>query len=143
MSTADCKKQTILHQFTRYAKMLREQNQNRFKINAAQGIVKGLQVYPGEICNREDIQLFLKYIGKKTASKTVVRMTSIMENGHLQDVSDYYASRDHATLDILESLTTVYGIGSAKAKYLYETCKISSVQELLDRVLSKRDISDL
>lgn len=143
MSTSDCKKKTLLHQFTRYAKMLREQKQNRFKINAAQSIVKGLQVYPHEICKKEDIQLFLKYIGKKRASKTVVRMTSIMETGHLQEVSDYYASRDNATFDILESLTTVYGIGPAKAKYLYETCKISSVQELVDRVLSERDTSDL
>lgn len=143
MSNSNCKKGTILDQFTRYAKMLREQKKNRFKINAAQSIVKGLHVYPNEICNKQDIRTFLQYIGKKTAAKTVVRMQSILENDYLEEVKDYYASRDHATYDILESLTAVYGIGPAKAKFLYETCKISSVQELVDRVLSGRDISDL
>lgn len=143
MSNSHCKKEIILDQFTRYAKMLREQKKNRFKINAAYSIVKGLHAYPDEICNEEDIRAFLQYIGKKTAAKTVVRMASILEKGHLEEVTAYYSSRDHATFDILESLTTVYGIGPAKAKYLYETCSISSVQELVDRVLSQRDLDDL
>lgn len=142
MSNSHCKKEIILDQFTRYAKMLREQKKNRFKINAAYSIVKGLHAYPDEICNEEDIRTFLQYIGKKTAAKTVVRMASILEKGHLEEVTDYYASRDHAAFDIVESLTTVYGIGPAKAQFLYETCSISSVQELVDRV-SKSDVDDL
>lgn len=143
MSKSNCKKNNILEQFTRYAKMLREQKQNRFKIVAAQSIVKGLHLYPDEICDEEDIQKFLRYIGKKTAKKTVTRMVSILEKGHLEEVTAYYVSRDHATFDILEALTTVYGIGPAKAKYLYETCSISSVQELVDRVLSQHDVDEL
>lgn len=139
----DCKKKIILEQFSLYAKMLREQKKNRFKINAAQSIVKGLQMYPHEICNETDITTFLQYIGKKKAHKTVLRMTMILEKGCLEEVTSYFATRDNTTYDILDSLTAIYGIGPAKARFLHQECSISSLDDLIERVASKQNVEAL
>lgn len=129
-----CHKARILDVFTTYSKMLQEQKQNRFKVNAAKSIVKGLQYYPATLKNEEDIKSFMKHLGKKNAKKTVLRMLTIMEKGELPEVTEYFANRNHTKFDTLDELTSIYGIGPAKATYLMDKCGVTSLENLKEKL---------
>jgi len=126
-------KDEITNSFRHYQQKLTETKANYFKKRACEDILNALLVYPHSINSEEDINLFMKHIGKKNAKSTVNRMKTILEKGFLPEVKEYYAqSRDNTREDAISALSSVYGIGSVKATQLYDQHQILTVEQLAE-----------
>jgi len=133
----ECHKEQIIKVFTAYSKMLKEQKKNRFQQNAARSVITGLQNYSETLKDEADIYTFMTHMGKKNPKKTVARMKTIIETGKLPEVEEYFTSRDHTEFDTLDELTSIYGIGPAKASHLVNECNVTSLSDLKEKLQQK------
>lgn len=121
----------LITSFTKYVQMLREQKKSYFKIKNSNEILSGLLVYNVEIKTMDDAKIFIHSIGKKNPKSTLERIKTILEKGHLPEVKEYFEkTRNNEKHDSQTELASVYGVGPAKAKLLFENHGIKSVKQL-------------
>ena len=121
----------LQNSFSKYIQMLKEQKKSYFKIKNSNEILSGLTVYDKEIKTMDDAKTFIHSIGKKNPKSSVERIRTILEKGHLPEVKDYFEkTRNNEKHDSQTELASIYGVGPAKAKVLFEKHGVKSVVQL-------------
>ena len=109
-------------------KVLRDQekvNKQPFKVRAYNIAIRSIESFGGEIKKAEDVK-GLDGVGAKIYQK----IEEIIANGHLDRTKDVLEENDERHV-ALKQLQDVMEIGPAKAKELYETHGIKSIEQLM------------
>jgi DNA polymerase beta len=99
-----------------------------FKIKQYTDALKSLETYPHNIINNiNDIKEWFAVNGKKNPEKILKKIEEFIITGTIQEAE--LARKDPRVLSVIE-LTKIYGIGPAKAKELYQTHNIITLDDL-------------
>jgi DNA polymerase/3'-5' exonuclease PolX len=106
---------------------------NQYRLKSITVTVKALEKYPkNKITNKDLPDIFkIKGIGEGT----IKRIKEILETGKLSEIK--ITESDKQYLKMIEELEEIYGIGRITAYKLFKEYKITSIDELIDKINKK------
>ena len=122
----------LVQSFQTYKEYLIKIQAISFKIKMCNDVLHGLEIFTKNIHTEQDIKDFMKFIHKKNPKSTIKRIKTILKYGHIPEVNEYFNihHRDYIKEKAVRILSTIYGIGPAKANSLYTKYKIKNIEEL-------------
>lgn len=103
---------------------------NQYRLKSIATAIKVLDKYDKNIIDETDIPILIKMKG--IGDGTIKRITEILNTGKLSEIK--ITKDDKIYLKMIEELEEIYGIGRITAYKLFKEHKITSIDELIDKV---------
>ena len=101
-----------------------------FKAREYSDTIKALTEFDGNINTLSDAETILINYGKKNPTKTLKKIDEIIQTGKLTQVE---LAKKNPLIIAVNNLTKIYGIGYKKAKDLYNTHSILTINDLRNK----------